>query len=202
MHKGLLIALMLIVSLSALSQTTYQLNYYSNRNNPLKLDQTTRVINPGTQGTPLTPKGPGGVGEGTICADVYVFDANQEMVECCACVITANGMREFSLLNHLTDNPLTGFPAPDSGVIVIVGDDGLQCDATAPRPVPELMAWQSHVQQPALGEFTMTEEMFKVSPLTMGGPDAQLDFLGRTCSFVQYLGSGKGVCSCGLHAVG
>lgn len=202
MRKGLFIALLMIVSLSALSQTTYQLNYYSNRNNPLQLDQTTQVINPGTQGTPISPQAPGGVGEGTICADVYVFDSTQEMVECCACVITANGIREFSLLNHLTANPLTGLPAPDSGVIAIVADDQFQCDAKDPHPVPLLLAWQTHVQQIAAGSYTVTEDGFQVSALTTGGPDAQLEFLGRTCSFVQYLGSGKGVCTCGIHAVG
>ncbi len=183
------VAAVLILSAVAAAQTpfVYSLNYYSNRNNSAGADQTTRVINPGTQGTPTGP------GEGAICADVYVFDATQEMIECCSCKITANGIRSFSILNDLTQNPLTGFPAPDSGVIKIVSDRRSNCDETAPSPVPELLAWQTHAQQPVLGTFVTTEDEFQQAPLTA---DEQ-SFLGQACGFVQYLGSGKGVCKCG-----
>lgn len=195
--RSIFLAVIMTLSLAAFSQEgegdrfNYQLNYYSHRLNALAMDQTTRIINPGTQGTPIS------VGEGTICADMYVFDANQELSECCACIITANGIREFSLLHDLTANPLTGTSAPD-GVIKIVADSQNQCDPTDPRPVPDLLAWQTHVQQPTIDSLALTEDMFKVSRLTFD----ELAFLGRACSFTQYLGSGKGVCGCGLHQVG
>jgi hypothetical protein len=165
----------------------YSVNYYSNRNNTALADSTTRVINPGTVGTPISP------GHGTICADVYVFDNTQEMIECCSCPITANGILQLSLLNDLTQNPLTGFPAPNSGVIKIVADDARNCNETAPLPTPQLLAWQTHTQQPTSGTFVTTEDEFQHAFLT----DDEWLFLGQACSFVQYLGSGKGVCQCG-----
>jgi hypothetical protein len=167
--------------------SVYSLNYYSHRNNTALADSTTRIVNPGTQGTPIAP------GHGTICADIYVFDNTQEMLECCSCPITANGILELSLLTNLMQNPLTGFPAPDSGVIKVVSDYGPNCDATSPVPVPELLSWQTHTQQPTSGTFVTTEDEFQSSYLSSD----ELAFLGQACSFVQYLGSGKGVCTCG-----
>ncbi len=185
----LLTAVVLLFAAVAAAQIpfVYSLNYYSNRNNAAGADQTVRLINPGTTGTPTSAD------EGRICADVYVFDSTQEMIECCHCPITANGLREFSVLNDLTQNPLTGFPAPNSGVIKVVSDLGANCNETAPVLVPELLGWGTHAQQPVLGTFVTTEDEFKPAPLT----GDELLFLGQACSFVQYLGSGKGVCLCG-----
>ncbi len=177
----------LVLTVVASAQNVYNLNYYSNRNNTALADSTLRVINPGTVGTPMSP------GHGTICADIYVFDATQEMVECCSCPITANGILQLSLLNDLTQNPLTGFPAPNSGVIKIVSDDARNCDETAPVPTPELLSWQTHTQQPVPGTYVTTEDEFQAAYLAEG----ELRFLGQACAFVQYLGSGKGVCHCG-----
>jgi hypothetical protein len=193
-------ALALVMALTAVAQDSpaywdvYQLNYYSNRNNAAGADQVTRIINPGTQGTPIQP-----VVEGTICADIYVFDSTQEMLECCHCKVTANGILQLSLLNDLMQDPLTGFPAPNSGVIKVVSDDRANCNEQAPQPVKELLAWQTHVQQPTTGTFVTTEDTFLSAPLTYGGTSqsTELEFLGQACSFVQYLGSGKGRCHCG-----
>src|SRR4051794_7881051 len=107
------VAFVLLVTLAvtglAFSQdgSVYKLNYYANRNNTALADSVVRVVNPGVQGTPLSSD------HGTICADIYVFDSTQEMLECCSCPITANGIIELSLLNDLMQNPLTGFPAPN-----------------------------------------------------------------------------------------
>jgi hypothetical protein len=185
----LFMAVALVVTAVAAAQApnVYNLNYYSERNNTALADSTTRVINPGTVGTPISPD------HGTICADIYVFDATQEMLECCSCPITANGILQLSLLNDLTQNPLTGFPAPNSGVIKIVSDAAENCNETAPAPTPELLSWRTHTQQPVAGTFVTTEDEFQPAFLT---PD-ELAFLGQACAFVQYLGSGKGVCQCG-----
>ncbi len=188
--KRLLVVMLIVATCSvfvaaqAVNDGTYSLTYYSNRNT---YDSTVRIINPGTQGTPLTPKT-----EGAICADLYVFDAQQEMIECCACPITANGLLTLSVVYDLTHIPLTGLPAPATGVIKMVSDDQANCDPTAPAPVPELLGWATHVQDFA-SQHAMTEEEFSFAPLTA---DEQA-FLGQACAFVQYLGSGKGVCTCG-----
>jgi hypothetical protein len=183
------IAVLALAVQVCLAQTSdvYQLNYYSNRNNSALADQTVRLVNPGTEGTPLSS------GHGTICADIYVFDATQEMIECCSCPITANGLLELSILQDLTQNPLTGFPAPNSGVLKILSDSRQNCNETSPAPTPKLLAWATHLQQPVVGTFVTTEDAFLFSPLS----DAEFSFLGQACAFVQYLGSGKGVCRCG-----
>jgi len=104
---------------------------------------------------------------------------------------------ELSVLNDLTAKPLTGFPAPNSGAIKIVSDAYSNCNETAPSPIPELLSWGTHVQQPVSGAFVTTEEEFQSAPLN----EDELGFLGQACSFVQYLGSGKGVCTCGNGSI-
>ena len=199
MKKMLLFAVVaLALGVTAVAQDSpafwdvYQLNYFSNRNNSAGADSVTRIVNPGTQGTPIGPD------HGTICADIYMFDSTQEMLECCHCPITANGVLQLSLLNDLMQDPLTGFPAPNDGVIKIVSDDGANCNEQAPRPVRKLLAWQTHIQEPTTGTFVTTEDHFLEAPLTYtrDSHTGELDFLGQACSFVQYLGSGKGVCNC------
>jgi hypothetical protein len=191
MIKKLFLLTLIVVAVAAFAaaQTLpqYQLNYYSNRNNSAGADQFVRIINSGVTGTPLSPN------HGTLCADIYVFDATQEMIECCHCPITANGLAELSILHDLTASPLTGFPAPNSGVVKIVTDAYPNCNETAPAPVLGMLAWGTHVQQPISGAFVTTEDEFLGSLLAAD----ELAFLGQACSFVQYLGSGKGVCKCG-----
>jgi len=167
----------------------YWVNYYSNRifiPGVTTFDQTVRIINPGEQGTPLSAH------EGDVCADIYVFDSNQEMTECCNCHITANELLTFSVNEDLTDNPLQGFPPPANGVIKIVSDNQANCDATSPVPTPDIRAWATHLQRPTDGVLVTTEEEFAAAPLQQD----ELSFLGQACAFVQFLGSGKGLCSC------
>ncbi|HXZ78757.1 MAG TPA: hypothetical protein VEG30_02435 [Terriglobales bacterium] len=166
----------------------YWVNYYSHRYPSYSaLDQTVRVINPGEQGTPIS------AGHGTVCADIYVFDSNQEMSECCSCPITANGLLILSVNNDLTSNPLTGWPPATDGVIKIVSDNRSNCDPTSPVPTPDLRAWATHLQEPGNGYSVTTEEEFAPAALQQD----ELSFLGQACSFVLFLGSGKGSCSCG-----
>ena len=167
----------------------YHLNYYSNRYNPYGMDQRLRIVNPGEQGTPMSAK------HGTVCADIYVFDAHQEMIECCACKITANGMRELSVNLALTSNPLTGYPPPNDGVIKVISDSRDNCAETGPVPTADLRLWLTHLQSPDGTTLVLTESEFQQAPL----PDDELSFLALACTFVQYLGSGRGVCACGPH---
>ena len=166
----------------------YWVNYYSNRySSPGAFDQTVRIINPGEQGTPLS------TGHGTVCADIYVFDATQEMTECCSCRITANGLLTLSVNRDLTSNPLQGWPPARDGVIKIVSDNRGNCDPTSPVPTPDLRAWATHLQNPGGPYLVTTEDEFEAAPLQQN----ELSFLGQACSFVLFLGSGKGSCSCG-----
>jgi len=183
-------ALTMMVSTGAFAQTNdvYWVNYFSNHDNKGWADATLRIINPGEQGTPLSP------GEGAVCADIYVFNNDQEMVECCRCPITADGIIELSVDGALTHNPLTSV-APSLGVIKLVSDGA--CNEQSPVPAPDLRAYATHVQQYIADDFGITEDEFLAAPLTTG----ELGFLGQACSFVQYLGSGKGLCTCSAETL-
>lgn len=84
----------------------YQVTYYDNNwGNGAPLDAgTIRIINPGLTGSPVSPT------QGTLCANIYVFDDTQEMIECCSCPVTANGLLTISV-QDLTENPLSD-PVP------------------------------------------------------------------------------------------
>ncbi len=190
----LLLATIMLLTLAVAAQnpitndSPFQLNYYSNRNNSAGADQTLRIINDGFNGSPMSPN------EGRLCANIYVFDTTQEMIECCSCRLTGNGLRTISVLNDLTQNPLTGFPAPDSGVIKILTTNDTTCNETGPGTLsPGLIAWQTHVEQPVLGTFVTSVTQYGDGTLSA----SEFAFLGQACGFVQYLGSGKGVCKCG-----
>jgi len=189
---SVLILVLMTLTVGAAAQgidDVYHLNYYSNRYNPYGMDAKLRIVNPGEQGTPLSGN------HGTVCADIYVFDDHQEPIECCACRITANGLLELSLNLNLTSNPLTGFPPPDNGVIKVISDSQENCDATGPVPTADLRIWLTHLQSPDGKVLVMTEAEFQPAALQQD----ELSFLALACTFVQYLGSGRGVCSCGPH---
>ena len=194
-----LVAIIAALSLPAMAQVNdvYQVNYFSNNAGPTSNpDQFVRIINTGQIGSPIDSA----TAHGTICADIYVFDANQEMLECCSCPISANGLLSLSVGRQLAASPLTNVN-PTSGVIKIVADAGAApavCTATTiVNPVVGgLRAFGTHVQ---LGG-QITETVFQVAPLRTG-PGTEGDFLGMACSFVLYLGSGRGQCSCGAQPV-
>jgi hypothetical protein len=176
----------------------YQVGYYSANfqagGNGSLYDQYVRIINTGQIGSPMDPS----TQQGKVCADIYVFDANQEMVECCSCPITANGLLSLSLQNSLLNLPLTSV-IPSSGVIKIVSDAGCNEQSITTPVNGGLRAFGTHLQllnmmvPPLATNAVTTETQFQSAPLQ----NQEAGFLGQACSFVQYLGSGKGHCLCG-----
>ena len=140
-----------------------------------------KIINTGQIGSPIDST----TSQGTVCADIYFFDANQEMQSCCSCPLTANQLIQRFELSSLTGT----FVVP--AVMKIVADAG--CDETSiPQPVNGgLRAFLTN-GQPGPGAATLTETLFQPAPLSV----QEQRFLGDACSFVHYLGSGRGVCAC------
>jgi hypothetical protein len=175
---------LLVLGLSAgtaMAQDVYKLNYFSNNAAPAP-DATVRIDNPG-----LT--------YGNLCAMIYVFDADQQLSECCGCVETHNGLRTLSVRRDLTSNPLTGIVSTN-GVIKIVSAavNNSPCDAsTNVKPTPNLRAWGTHIQNPVGAAYPITETEFSDS--TLGA--TELANLQAQCAFIGILGSGHGICSCG-----
>jgi hypothetical protein len=171
----------------ASAQTTdvYTVDYYSNANTTGAEDATVRVINPGT-----TSKSTSEAAD--LCALIYVFDANQEMSECCGCKITANQLLTISVNNNLTSNPLLG-SLLHTGVIKIVSSVlASPCDPTKITPTPTLRAWATHIQNKIGTAFPETEGESQAAVLGVG---EQAD-LAEDCTVLEELGSGAGVCKC------
>jgi hypothetical protein len=176
----------------AVAQDVYKVNYFSN-NAPLlpvltanavvaRPDATVRIDNPG-----LT--------YGNLCAMVYVFDADQQMSECCGCIETHNGLRTLSVRGNLTSNPLTGVIS-NNGVIKVISAavNNAPCDPTANvTPKANLRVWVTHIQNAVGGAWPVTET--ESSDSTLGA--TELANLQAQCSFINILGSGQGICSCG-----
>jgi hypothetical protein len=165
----------------ASAQDVYKVNYFSNNYAPAP-DSTVRIDNPG-----LT--------YGNLCAMIYVFDADQQLTECCGCVETHNGLRTLSVRANLTSNPLTGVVSRN-GVIKIVSAavNNSPCDPTSNvSPKANLRAWVTHIQNPVGAAYPITET--ESSDSTLGA--TELANLQAQCAFVNILGSGQGICSCG-----
>ncbi len=165
----------------ASAQDVYKVNYFSN-NVGAAPDATVRIDNPG-----LT--------YGNVCAMIYVFDADQQMSECCGCVQSHNNLNTYSVKFQLTNNPLTSVVSTN-GVIKIVSAPGTSvCDPTsAYKPVSNLRAWVTHIQNPVSATYPITET--ESSDSTLGA--TELANLQAQCAFINILGSGHGLCSCGL----
>ena len=197
MKKFLLgLGLLLLVFLPTLlladdpAAQTFLVDRYSNNAGPgTPMDQILRLINVGVDGTPLTSP------VGDVCANIYVFDANQEMVSCCSCRVTPNELVTASVANQLTGNPLTSV-SPIAGVIKIVptvAGSGV-CSPTAPSGTSDatlLSGSSTHVEVSGPLSY-ITETHVPVAPL---GPD-EASFLFNACFYVKYLGSGAGRGSC------
>jgi hypothetical protein len=165
----------------ASGQDVYKVNYFANNASPAP-DATVRIDNPG-----LT--------YGNLCAMIYVFAADQQLTECCGCIETHNGLRTLSVRSNLTSNPLTGVVATN-GVIKVVSAavNNSPCDPTSNvAPTPNLRVWVTHTQNPVGTAYPITET--ESSDSTLGA--TELANLQAQCAFVNILGSGQGICSCG-----
>jgi hypothetical protein len=196
--KKLLVVLGLLVLVPGLAfaQGSYYVDYYANNFGyapdaevSYSLDQIVRIINAGTQGNPLT------VPRGDICANIYVFDADQEMIACCAERLTPNELDSAYVGKQLTSNTVT-YVIPRSGVIKIAltpDPTGASCDPRNPLTGADAalgVVFGTHLQYET-GYYYVTETEKRSSPL---GPD-EAAFLPQACSFAWYLGSGFGVCT-------
>ncbi len=202
MKKLLVLVALLVVAAAPLfaqgsvPASAYLVAEYSNNAGPGAVaDARIRLINVGTLGTPLTDP------VGRVCANVYVFDALQEMVACCSCKITPNGRGSFSVGIDLTANPLTVF-APVNGVIKIVATDAANGFCNAARPFDghyapgSLVGYFTELEATSAGTFIVGHKMeYANLNTTLPTPStSEAAFLPQACQFIQYIGSGFGIC--------
>ncbi|MGA9041451.1 MAG: Ig-like domain-containing protein [Terriglobales bacterium] len=158
-------------------------DYFSNAHNINAPDATLTLVNTG-----LT--------DGDLCAMIYVFDTSQEMNECCGCFVSQDaGTRALSINTDLTSNTLTGATL-STGVIRVVPADAASnptCNAGTVTPSGLVLAWATHIQYFGSGTFEVTENDPRMPPLS----SSELTNLESDCAFMQKLGSGHGICTCG-----
>lgn len=190
-----IVAALMLAAIPSLAQTSpYMVDYFSNNPGPGgAADQQIRLVNFAATGTPLTSP------TGDVCANVYVFDANQEMVACCSCRITPNGLLTLSIANGLTNNPVTSV-VPVNGDVKLVSTAANGSTACTPLtynggPLDSTVGFGTHLQVSggtAAGTF-ITETQLAAIPVLS---DVESGFLLQACQFARYLGSGKGTCAC------
>ena len=148
------------------------------------IDSTIRITNPGTTGQ-------------NLCGMLYVFDQSQQMSECCGCTILPDGLLSLSLQKNLLSNPLTGVASKAGTIMLVTADPSSNpsCNASAITPAGTAIAWSTHLSAPQAGSTLSAEEPFSSSPLGATLSSA----LQAQCSFIQQLGSGQGLCTCGSN---
>jgi hypothetical protein len=180
-------AIALTSSSAALAQnvgdnSVYFVTYFSNANTGGAPDQTVRIVNDGDTAAPLW-------------ASFYVFDDSEQMEECCSCEVTADGLLSESVNKELTASTFSARTEISRGVIKVISSS-----VPALEPVnytntlaPGLRVWATHIQTNiGNGGYTISEALAADSNL--GATEkSNLEIL---CGWVNYLGSGWGVCSC------
>jgi len=144
---------------------------------------------------------------GNLCANVYTFSPDEQLIACCSCVVTPNALVSLSVVNDLISNTLT--PAVPTSVVVKIIPTlpaGGNCNGSAGNLVaatlaPGLTAWGTklHLTTAPSTVTGRTEEEFQQFLLSA----AERTHLGSLCSFIQSNGSGFGICrSCRLGGQG
>jgi hypothetical protein len=188
------LGVLVLMSCMAMAQGTYYVTYYANNDGPEagEPDVAIRVINVGTLGSPLTTP------VGDICANIYVFDADQEMTACCTMRLTPDEVGSAQVGRQLTSHPLTSV-INESGVIkiVLVPPPVGGCNPTVSTTTPDAglgTVYAAHLQFPLtptgtddsdFDPFFVTET--QVQPSTLSAVEE--NFLQTACSFTLYLGS-------------
>jgi hypothetical protein len=137
-------------------------------------------------------------GSGNICVNTYVFDTREELNECCACTVTPDGFRSMSAKNDLTKDPVTG-TALTNIIIKLVAtiETAAPCDPTTETTLaPGMIAWGTTITPaPPLGKtYSAIPVIYKDEELSA----TEYSSLTSTCFFAMKLGSGRGICSCGV----
>jgi hypothetical protein len=140
-----------------------------------------------------------------LCANIYTFDSAEELISCCSCPVTPNGLAPLSVRHDLISNTLTA-GSPTSVVLKIVATvRTISCNAstvTADTLAHGLLAWGTtlHLNTATpTPTYHETETAFSSADLST----AELRHITSTCGFIQADGSGFGICrSCGLGGLG
>ncbi len=167
-------------------------------------DSVVNITNTGTSSTGAFP-----TQNGNICANVYTFSPDEQLISCCTCKVTPNGLVSLSARNDLISNTLTP-GVPTSIVVKLVASNATVCNASTVGTagnllVPGMAAFGTTIHALPVTSGTpattygMTETAFTSATLSR----AELYRITTLCGFIQTDGSGFGICkSCRFGGLG
>jgi len=164
-------------------------------------DSVVNITDTGTSSTTAFP-----TQNGNICVNVYTFSPDEQLISCCSCPVTPDGLDSLSARNDLISDTLTP-GVPTSIVLKLLASTGAPaCNAStvgtgANVLATGLAAWGTTIHalpvtpgSPAT-TYGVTETAFRPSTLSA----AELTRITTLCGFIQTNGSGFGICkSCRL----
>jgi hypothetical protein len=172
------------------------------------------ISNSGANGAPLLGPGFGGA-SGNICVNVYAFSPDEQLISCCSCLVTPDGLVHLGVNADLTSKTLTGV-IPTSVVVKLVSTlagaagTGTSCSNSAATVVPGLVAPAAGAIVPGLlawgttlhpqgAAVVTTETAFTPSTLSAG----EIASISGRCASILGNGSGFGICnSCKAGGLG
>jgi hypothetical protein len=212
MHFRNVLLVALVVAMAAFAQnpitadSPFQVRYAAN---PAAGESWINIVNTGANGAPLLGPGFGGAA-GNTCVNVYAFSPDEQLISCCSCLITPNGVKTLGVNSDLTIKTLTGV-VPSSVVVKLVntlaGDGSATSCANSAAlaggagfPLATGMAaWGTTLHAAPGGGYATTETAFTPATLSAG----ELASITGRCSSILGNGSGFGVClSCRAGALG
>ena len=165
-------------------------------------DSVINITNTGANGALLNGPGFGG-SAGNICVNVYAFSPDEQMVSCCACLLTPNALASLSVKEDLIVNTLTGI-RPNSVVVKLLatgagaGFTGTACtnsaavagqNAANPLIVSGALAFGTTIHLQGSG-MAVTEVPFIPATLSV----SELASITNRCTNIIGNGSSFGIC--------
>ena len=187
---------------------SFQVRYAANLTSG---DSVINITNTGANGASLNGPGFGGAA-GNICVNVYAFSPDEQLVSCCSCLLTPNGLVSLSVNNDLISNTLTGV-RPNSVVVKLVntaagaGFTGTNCTNSAALAggtsfplAGGMLAYGTTIHgAPVAGTFGVAETPFLKATLS----PAELASITNRCTNIVGNGSTFGICrSCRVGGLG
>jgi hypothetical protein len=189
-------------AVNPIATDAYQIGYAANLNVG---DSVLNLSNVGVNG---------GTTAGNICVNVFTFDAAEEQIACCACLVTPDGLNSLSVKNDLVSNSLTpvvptsaiiklvsSFPSTDAaGNPTVCNPAGIYTLNLGGPPSVNLAAgmraWGTTMEPDgSAATYGAVSVHYQASPLS----PSEILQLTRNCGFIQQQGSGYGACkSCRL----
>src|SRR6185312_7932090 len=168
-------------------------------------DSFVDITNTGASGAALQ-SGTTATITGALCANIYAFTPDEQLVSCCSCPVTPNGLVSLSAKSDLASNTLT--PATPTALVIKVlatTPVGGSCNNSAAAVTPATLAnglksFETTIHAtPTAGSYGVTETPF--SPVTLSA--GELNRVTSLCNFIIANGSGFGICrSCRLGGLG